>query len=65
MSLKLSISTLDGIEEDSPNIDTRLRKMLQAWLRQGDNCSWQFLAEALAKPSVKFLNLAEEIERKQ
>ena len=52
MNLKVSVSSLNGIEHDQHNISDRYRKMLQEWLQNGDDRSWKALAEALGRKSV-------------
>ena len=63
MALGVSAGTLDAIEVES-NLDTRLRKMLQTWLRQGQNQTWTVLAEVLGKPTVGYTDLMRTLKTK-
>ena len=59
--LGLSTSTLEGIEDNQQKVSNCHRKMLQEWLQNGTNRSWETLAEALGKKSVGHLSLKESI----
>ena len=48
--LAIPSDTLDGIEHDEPDVDSRLREMLTRWIKQvnpSPTCSWTQLIDAV------------------
>ena len=40
---------LDAIEADFPRVDRRLEEVVKGWQRDGDDPSWETLAEAVSQ----------------
>ena len=63
LALGVPVGTLEAIEAE-PSVDIRLRKMLQTWLRQGQNQTWIVLAEVLGKATVGHTDLMHTLKNK-
>ena len=65
LALGLRKPVLTGIETAHANEDCK-EEMLTKWLEQVDGCSpsWNELVEALRKPTVLHLTIADKIEQK-
>ena len=63
LALEVPVGTLDAIGLE-PCVNTRLRKMLQTWLYQGQNRTWTVLAKVLGKPAVGRTDLMHKLEYK-
>ena len=64
LGLKLGItsSQLKEIEEDYHDQKRRKSEMLDRWLRNGENCSWEAIAKALSQ--IEEQEVANEIRKK-
>ena len=52
IQFNIADSDLDAIEADSKDVDEKLRKMIESWLKTGENCNWEAVDDALKNPTV-------------
>ena len=64
LALGLTVDTLDSIEDNYKDIETKFRNMLKKWLETGDNRNWKTLTDCLSKKAVGFSVLGKELSLK-
>ena len=64
LELKVPESTLKSIESRYEDDKICLREVIAAWLRAGDNATWESLVDALRTRVVDEPRLAAELEAK-
>ena len=62
--LKISRSDLDVIKRNNDDVDDQFRSMIDTWLQNGEDCTWEALCRVLSARSVGYHTLAREIEQK-
>ena len=62
--LKISRSDLDVIKQNNADVDDQFRSMIDKWLQNGEDCTWEALCRVLSARSVGYRTLAREIEQK-
>ena len=64
LALGLTADTLDSIEDNYKDIETKFRNMLKKWLETGDNRNWKTLTDCLSKKTVGFSVLGKNVSLK-
>lgn len=63
--LGIAVADLDTIhEEQAPDMETRLTKLMSIWLQNGKNCTWQAVYDALRHHIVQLPDVAEKVKEK-
>ena len=64
IALDISTTDLTSMKDQNSEIKDRFRAMLEYWLRNGSNTTWEVLARALGHQIVARTNLMNELAKK-